>query len=196
MIRLPPAIALLSVSVAAGAQQPSPSAPTPAEQIALAVQAAPPTLREGAAVLGYNASGQLVRLRPGTNNLICLADDPRGDNFHVSCYHRSLEPFMARGRELRARSGGATSAQVDSIRLADIAARRYRIPERTMLYQIFAPRDSVNVRDGQVRGRSHLHVVYIPYATPESTGLSTDPMRGTPWLMDPGKPWAHIMIGP
>ncbi|HUF64767.1 MAG TPA: hypothetical protein VMM17_02210 [Gemmatimonadaceae bacterium] len=172
------------------------SIPTAGEQIALAVQAAPPAFREGAAVLGYRADGQLVRLRAGSNGIICLADDPKEVNFHASCYHRSLEPFMARGRQLRARPGGATSEVVDSIRLADIRAGRLRVPERAMLYQIFAPSDSVDVRTSSVRSPSYLHVVYLPYATTESTGLSTDPMRGTPWLMYPGKPWAHIMIGP
>lgn len=170
--------------------------PTPGEQIALAVQAAPPAFREGAAVLGYRTDGQLVRLRPGTNGIICLADDPEAVGFHVSCYHRALEPFMARGRQLRARPGGATTEVVDSVRLADIRARRLRVPERAMLYQIFAPSDSVDARNGRVSSPSFLHVVYLPYATAESTGLSTDPMRGTPWLMYPGKPWAHIMIGP
>jgi len=38
-------------------------------------------------------------------------------------------------------------------------------------------------------------VVYTPYATPESTGLSTTPGPG-PWLMYPGTPGAHIMISP
>ena len=38
-------------------------------------------------------------------------------------------------------------------------------------------------------------VVYSPYATPESTGLSITP--GTaPWLMYPGTAGAHIMISP
>lgn len=194
-----PALTILTfalASAAAGAQENAAEMPTTAEQIALAVQAAPLGFRDGATVFGYNASGQFVRLRAGTNNMICLADDPRRPPFHVACYHRSLEPFMARGRELRARPGGATDEQVDSIRLADVRARRYQIPERAMLYQIFAQPDSVDVRNARVNGASSLYVVYLPYATTENTGLSTDPVRGTPWLMDPGKPWAHIMIGP
>jgi hypothetical protein len=39
-------------------------------------------------------------------------------------------------------------------------------------------------------------VVYTPYATPESTGLSLTPVPGGPWLMYPGKATAHIMINP
>ena len=34
--------------------------------------------------------------------MACLANSPGVDRWHVACYHRSLEPFMARGHELRA----------------------------------------------------------------------------------------------
>ena len=38
-------------------------------------------------------------------------------------------------------------------------------------------------------------VVYTPYATPQSTGLTTTP-GSEPWLMYPGTAGAHIMISP
>ncbi len=174
----------------------SQAAPTAAEQIALAVQAAPRDMRDAATVMGYNSAGELVSLRAGTNAMICLADDPKDQDFHVSCYHRSLEPFMARGRAIRARTGGATREQVDSIRLREIRAGRYRVPDRAMLYQIFAQRDSVDATNARILGHARLDIVYLPNATTASTGLPTQPTRGIPWLMYPGTPWAHIMIGP
>ena len=40
-------------------------------------------------------------------------------------------------------------------------------------------------------------VVYVPFATGETTGLATRPAGpGVPWLMDPGTGGAHIMISP
>jgi hypothetical protein len=39
-------------------------------------------------------------------------------------------------------------------------------------------------------------VIYIPYATAASTGISTKAGDGVPWLMYPGTPGAHIMISP
>jgi hypothetical protein len=39
-------------------------------------------------------------------------------------------------------------------------------------------------------------VIYVPFATPESTGLSTKPAENAPWLMYPGTAGAHIMINP
>src|SRR3954468_15690794 len=84
-----------AVSIAIAAE-----VPPPQSQIAGAVLAAPAELREGAAVLGYNAEGKMVELRAGKNEMICLASDPAKTAFNVACYHKDLEPFMARGREL------------------------------------------------------------------------------------------------
>ena len=39
-------------------------------------------------------------------------------------------------------------------------------------------------------------VIYVPYATPESLGLSTKASDNAPWLMYPGTAGAHIMINP
>src|SRR5438552_817481 len=79
---------------------------SPADQIAAAVLAAPKDRRSDATVLGYNAKGEVVTLRKGTNDLVCLADDPADKTFSVACYHKDLEPFMARGRELASKFKG------------------------------------------------------------------------------------------
>ncbi|HKP28651.1 MAG TPA: hypothetical protein VJU15_04585, partial [Gemmatimonadales bacterium] len=76
--------------------------PTSDQQIAAAVLALPESMRTSAAVLGYRTAGALTELRKGSNGMTCLADDPESPAFHVACYHESLEPFMARGRALRA----------------------------------------------------------------------------------------------
>jgi opacity protein-like surface antigen len=75
-------LALLASAAAAA------DARAPDVQIAAAVLAAPAELREGAAVLGYNPQGEVVRLREGKNELICLANDPGKTSFSVACYHK------------------------------------------------------------------------------------------------------------
>jgi hypothetical protein len=185
---------IVALPVAASAQRQSVQVLPPAQQIALAVLPAPPGLREASTVLGYRPDGQLVRLRVGDNGIICLADDPREPRFHSACYHQSLEPFMARGREIRRIHGPNKRELTDSLRLADIRAGRIRMPANAVLYQIFAADDSVDVATATIKSPSYLDVVYMPGATVKSTGLTTDALRGTPWLMYPGKPWAHIMI--
>jgi hypothetical protein len=173
----------------------APAYPSAARQIAAAVSPLPAPLRANARVLGYGAGGKLVALRRGSNDMVCLADDPDQKMYHVACYHRSLEPFMARGRELHARK--LSREAIDSIRLSDLKSGRYSMPSRpAALYQYFAPRDSVDAATGVINGASYLYVVYTPYATPASTGLTANPIDGGPWIMFPGKPWAHIMIQP
>jgi hypothetical protein len=166
---------------------------TPAQQIALAVLPAPRSMRDNATVLGYNQDGKLMTLRQGGGGLICLAPNPKETQFHVSCYHKSLGQFMARGREVRATLGDKRGL-VDSVRLAEIKAGKIKMPSRAVLYQEFASRDSVDVATAAIKSPSYLNVIYIPYATMESTGIAIDAPKGTPWLMYPGKPWAHVML--
>ena len=167
--------------------------PTPEEQIAAAVTPAPPELQEGATVLGYDEGGKLVPLRESDGELICLADDPSDDRFHVACYHRALEPFMARGRALRAE--GKSRDEVMATREAEAEAGTLEMPQQpAALYSLTGPPGSFDPATGEVSGANPLRVVYIPYATAEQTGLPTSAPAGEPWIMDPGKPWAHIML--
>jgi hypothetical protein len=83
--------------------------PPPATQIAGAVIAAPEDRRAGAKVLGWDAAGKNVTLREGSNDQVCLADNPKVEGFNVACYHKDLDAFMARGRELTAQ--GITDAR-------------------------------------------------------------------------------------
>jgi hypothetical protein len=162
-------------------------------QIAGAVLAAPAELRDGAAVLGFDAQGKRVQLREGKNELICLASDPAKATFEVDCYHKDLEPFMARGRELRA----AGVVNVDSARYADIEAGKLAMPRQpAALYSLTAEQGTPDPVTGAVAGARPLYVVYIANATAESTGLPTKPQRNAPWLMLPGTPKAHIMFVP
>jgi hypothetical protein len=167
--------------------------PAPELQIAGAVSAAPEGLRAGATVLGYRNYHRMATLREGTNEMVCLADDPSESGWHAVCYHRDLEPFMKLGRDLRDR--GASHAEVDSARMAQIQSGALKMPDGPRaLFNLYASSDSVDGATGLAHGTVGLQVVYIPYATPESTGLPAKPGDGLPWLMYPGKPWAHIMI--
>jgi len=168
-------------------------APPAAVQIAGAVLAAPPDLRDGAAVLGYNAQGQLVKLRDGKNELICLANDPSKKSFNVACYHKDLEPYMARGRELTAQK--ITGRERNDIRWKEIADGKLAMPRQPRTLYVLTG-SSFDPATGNVTDAYRRWVIYFPYATPESTGLSTRPSENAPWLMFPGTAGAHIMINP
>jgi hypothetical protein len=167
--------------------------PPPHVQIAAAVLAAPADLREGAAVLGYNQQGELVKLREGKNELICVANDPSKASFSVACYHRDLDPYMTRGRELIAQK--VSGQKRNEIRWKEVAEGKLSLPrEPRTLYVLTGTSfdsSSGNVKDAYLRW-----VIYLPFATPESTGLSTKASENAPWLMFPGTPGAHIMINP
>lgn len=167
--------------------------PAPAVQIASAVLAAPEELRGDAAVLGYNAQGALVRLREGKNEMICLASDPAKTSFSVACYHRDLEPYMARGRELLAQK--VTGKERNDIRWKEVAEGKLALPrEPRTLYVLTGTGFDPNT--GKVADSYLRWVIYVPFATPASTGLSTKPSDNAPWLMSPGTAGAHIMINP
>jgi|SRR5579872_1469381 len=179
---------LFLASAAAAAAVPSPDA-----QIASAVLAAPADMRAGAAVLGYNAQGELVKLREGKNELICLASDPAKTRFSVACYHKDLEPYMARGRELLAQK--VTGAKRDEVRWKEVAEGKLALPhEPRTLYVLTG--SGWDAASGKVMDAYLRWVIYVPFATPESTGLSTKGSDNAPWLMNAGTAGAHIMINP
>jgi len=168
--------------------------PTPENQIKVAVLAAPPELREGAMVYGYNPKGELVVLRRGTNKLICLGDDPKQTGINVSAYHVDLEPFMARGRELK--TAGKTFQEIFDIREAEVKAGKLKMPSSPSTLNVYTA-DEFDAASGTAKNGYLRWVVYIAYATAESTGLPLKPTNpGEPWIMDPGTHRAHIMISP
>lgn len=163
------------------------------EQIAAAVLPLPADARAGATVLGYAADGKLTMLRKGTGAMTCLADDPKQAQFHVACYHDSMEPFMARGRELRA--SGVTGTQVDTVRFREAKAGTLKLPNHpASLYSLTG--GAFDPKTGTAPGARLLYVVYVPYATGATTGLSERPQDNGPWIMFAGTPKAHIMFTP
>jgi hypothetical protein len=167
--------------------------PPAADRIAAAVLAAPPESRAGAAVLGYDAAGTLQTLRPGSNDIICLADDPRDPSFSVACYHKDLEPFMARGRELTAQ--GHKGQEREDIRWKEIEAGTLKMSREPRTLTVVTG-DGFDPATGAITNQYTRWVIYMPFATGESTGFSTTPVPGGPWLMFPGKAGAHVMINP
>ena len=141
--------------------------------------------------MGYRG-GQLVSLRDGSNGLVCLADDPSREGFHAACYHADLEPFMARGRELRAE--GQERTTVDSVREAEIEQGTLAMPREPRALYSLSSEQEYDPAAGPPADASGLYVIYMPYATQETTGIATQAAGDRPWLMFPGKPWAHVMI--
>ena len=169
----------------------SPQVANPDEQIAQALVTAPEDKAEGARILGYATDGGVVELRPGSNDFICLAANPAAERFSSSCYHASLEPYFARGRELDVE--GVTREDRYGIRYEEMESGELPSPVMSATQYIFDGTWDAETQtaEGQVRW-----VIYVPGATGETTGLSVMPQEGGPWIMFPGTPGAHIMIVP
>ncbi len=147
--------------------------------------------RAGATILGYEDGG-LVMLREGDGAFICMADNPSDERFQVLCYHKSLAPYMERGRELRA-EGITGKANIEK-RWEEIDAGELAMPRHpAVLHQLFGSDPAAaTLENADSLGR--LTVIYMAYATAEDTGLLGQPAGSEPWLMYPGKPTAHVMI--
>jgi hypothetical protein len=159
------------------------------------VLAAPADKREAAMVYGWSDKGEFTVLRKGTNEMVCIADDPNGKGFNVACYHKDMDPFMERGRELR--KEGKTNQEIFQAREDEVKAGKLKIPHGSTLFVYSGPDEVMNKETGEVTGANLRYVVYIPFETSESTGLPLKPEApGMPWIMDPGTHRAHIMINP
>ena len=193
-------LAVVSVCYGCNAKKETPAAknewPSAAIQIKAALLAAPLEKRDSCTVYGYSADAQLILLRKGTNELICLADDPNVPDFSVACYARDLEPFMQRGRELRKQ--GIKDQQLFDEREKEVMAGTLQMPKQPATLYVYTAKDNDFDRaTGEVKNGYLRYVIYIPYATAASTGLPEKPdANGMPWIMDPGTHGAHIMINP
>lgn len=168
----------------------------PEVQIKTAVLAAGEDQRDEAMVYGYDPSGKLIVLREGTNNLVCLADDPHKEGIQVACYNKKLEPFMARGRALVLE--GKSEQEKREIRQQEADSGTLEMPDApSMLFILSGKEEDYNTTTGELVNGYYRYVIHTPYATVESTGLPASPdFPGMPWLMDPGTHRAHIMISP
>ena len=189
--------ALLSVlAIFAGFSASAQTSPSREVQLKLAVMAAPEDQQTEATIYGYTDAGEIVLLKQGTNELVCLADNPAIEGLSVSAYHKSAQPFMARGWELK--KEGKTFQEIFDIRESESKSGKLQLPDQGSLLNVLTAENAdVDWTTGEVKNSYTRSVVYIPWATAASTGLPLKPAGpGLPWIMDPGTHRAHIMINP
>jgi hypothetical protein len=155
-----------------------------------------PRISKKATVYGYNEKSELTIIRKGSNEMVCLADDPNQAGLSVSCFHKDLDAFMTRGRDLK--KEGKSPQEIFDIRESEVKSGKLNMPKQpTTLFVYSASEEDYNKTTGDVKNGYLRYVIYIPYATAESTGLPTKAEApGMPWIMDPGTHRAHIMINP
>ncbi len=166
------------------------------QQIKMAVLAAPAGEREGAHVFGFNEKGEMVTLREGTNNFVVRADNPFQEGFEVVSYPKDVEPFMKRGRDLRAE--GKNRGEILQMREEEMMKGTLQKPNYGSTLAIYyGANANYNAEEDKLEGGKFRYVIYTPLATAETTGLPERPNgKGHPWVMFPGLYRAHIMITP
>jgi hypothetical protein len=163
--------------------------------IATALMAAPEESRANCKVIGYNMKGEFVTFREGSNEFIVLVDNSKQNGFNAACYHKDLEPFMARGRALKAE--GKNRQEIFDIREAEMKSGKLTIPTGSTLHIYYGAKTRYNPATSKVEEARLRYVVYMPWATSTSTGLPKIPSAPNhPWIMNPGTHRAHIMISP
>ena len=93
---------------------------------------------------------------------------------------------------------GKTGVEIFDIREAEARAGTLDMGESgSTLHLYFGPETTYDPETSKVDGAKYRYVVYLPFATAESTGLPETPVGPNhPWIMDPGTHKAHIMISP
>ena len=181
-------IAISAILVSAAVLAAADEAKTDEQQIAEAVQILPQDLRAGATVVRYDpGTGARVVLRAGTNFIEC---QPRAADGFTRCYNKALGPR----RDLEAKLHAQKKSDKEVQQAVDAAVKAGTLPE--------APKATVAYRGYDKADRiQDLWGILLPNATPESVGVSTVSQRdaalagrGLPWMMEAGKPGAHIMV--
>lgn len=159
------------------------------EQVAQAVLPLPKDLRAGATVVNYDAAtGARKVLRQGTNALECEPKNP-SDSF-TRCYDKVTVP--RRELEAKLRAEKKSEKEIREAVAAAIQAGTIKAPPFGIMSYWLSSNEGVI---------KWLWVMSVPYATPESIGVSTVSQRdaalkgwGLPWLMLSGTAGAHVMI--
>ncbi|MGJ8689768.1 MAG: hypothetical protein ACSHXZ_09635 [Gammaproteobacteria bacterium] len=158
------------------------------ELIAQALRPLPEDLRADATVYRYDpATGDRIVLRQGSNQVECR---PKDDNGFTRCTPTANATRSDMSAKLNAQ--GLSDEEVDAA-LADAESKGLINPRifGSLSYRLFDTPDRIQL----------LWIVSVPNATSAQLGMPTGPQRdnalmgkGTPWMMNEGKPSAHLMI--
>jgi hypothetical protein len=152
------------------------------KQIREALLPLPEPLRDGATVVLEAVPGKRTVLRTGTNNIICRANTT-APGFNVYCYQKEMDAFWTRVAQLTLE--GKSSAEILDTLSAEAKSGKLKSLTGVALYRLSgeSPESSLPIMS-----------IFVPYATSESTGLSTERNHYRPWLMWAGTAFAHVMI--
>lgn len=182
-----------------GAPAQSPAAPampmpkTEAEEVTLALSAAPEPLRAGAGVFVLGPDGYR-RARATTNGLTCLVDHDRSDTFEPICWDdegaATIMPVAMDRAKWRAE--GVSADEIDRRVHQRFADGTYRAPRRSGVAYMLSAHNFVFNGERVIHFSPHV-MMYAPYLTNRDIG-STGNDPAMPWILNEGSPHAYIII--
>ncbi len=158
------------------------------ELIAQAIRPLPEDLRAGATVFRYDpATGERVVLRQGNNHVECRPKDEEGFTRCTPTANASRSDLSEKLRAQGMSDDEVSAALAEAERKGEINPRIFG----SLSYRLYDEPDRIQL----------LWIVSVPNATPEQLGMPTGAQRdnalagkGTPWMMNPDTPGAHLMI--
>ena len=185
------AFLVLPVGAAAGPPPDHPLFPRDLE-IELALNAAPPHLRDGAAVWVLDHAGY-VKARDGRNAFTCIVSRRGGDLFPV-CWDaegaRALMPIDISDGAMRL--GGATNAEIERTVAAGFKDGRYRAPAKAGVAYMLSPlRYKIDESGAVTRTNPNPHVMFYG---PGLTDADVGGVRGSVLFMNKVGPDGMIIV--
>ena len=184
-------LALSTPALASAAPPDHPLLPRDLE-IELALNAAPPHLRDGATVWVLDSTGY-VKARDGRNAFSCIVSRRGGDLFPV-CWDaegaKALMPIDIADGAMRL--GGATNAAIEKTIAAGFADGRYRAPARAGLAYMLSPlRYKIDESGAVTRSTPNPHVMFYG---PGLTDADVGGVRGSVLFMNKVGPDGMVIV--
>jgi hypothetical protein len=167
------------------------------QQMSLAMSAAPKEVADDATIYILGAKGYEVA-RQGSNGFNCIVDrDHKAGGVAPECYDvegsRTLLTVILKTEEMRAAgaSEDAIQQQIDT----GYKSGLYKAPAKPGIVYMLSPNNYLYDADADTFRHIPGHLMfYAPYMTPKDLGYKSTPKM--PFLGDPGKPYAVMIVVP
>jgi hypothetical protein len=152
----------------------------PTDRIAIAMSGAPTAVASAATIMDFDASGNLVELRPGTNGWMCIADDtPAAPGESPDCLDQRWQEWFDAYMK-------GEVPKISGIGLAYMLQGSLSPSNTDPLAQTPPP--------GQTWMEDGPHVMLIVPDPAMLNGFPSEHGTGGPYVMYRGTPYAHLMV--
>jgi hypothetical protein len=151
-----------------------------ADRIALAMSAAPVAVSGAATIIDFDADGEVVELRAGTNGWLCLPDDPATPGDDPMCLDAVWQEWVGA-------HGNRTPPSTSRLGIAYML-RGGAAASNDDAFATEPPAGQAWIHDGP-----HL-MLLVPDPDRLLQGITRDHASGQPYVMWGGTDYAHVMV--